>query len=154
MEDFRQGTFKPVLSEIVAAEIAPAPEQVRAQYAELLTLPPRFAALTDEVHLLSAAYEARQILPQKCANDALHIALATVAEVDILVSWNFKHLVRFERRRAATTRIPSYSLSAFELGRSLLHKSLSRLPKIFRQVQAQAAGVIAALVFHAAGEPT
>lgn len=99
MEDFRQGTFKPVLSEIVAAEIAPAPEQVRAQYAALLTLDPQFAELTDEVHQLSAAYEAHQILPQKFANDALHIALATVAEVDMLVSWNFKHIVRFDKIR-------------------------------------------------------
>ena len=99
MEDFRQGTFKPVLSEIVAAEIAPAPEQVRAQYAELLTPAPQFAELTDEVHQLSAAYEARQILPHKFANDALHIALATVAEGDMLVSWNFKHIVRFDKIR-------------------------------------------------------
>ena len=99
MEDFREGTFKLVLSEIVAAEIAPAPEQVRAQYAELLTLNPQFAELTDEVHQLSAAYEARQILPRKFVNDALHIALATVAEVDMLVSWNFKHIVRFDKIR-------------------------------------------------------
>ena len=89
MQDFLHGIFKPVLSEIVAAEIAPAPEQVRAQYAELLALQPQFAELTDEVHQLAAAYEARRILPAKFSNDALHIALATVAEVDMLVSWNF-----------------------------------------------------------------
>ena len=63
------------------------------------TLNPQFAELTHEVQQLSAAYEARQILPQKFANDALHIALATVAEVDMLVSWNFKHLVRFDKIR-------------------------------------------------------
>lgn len=38
MQDFLHGIFKPVLSEIVAAEIGPAPEQVRTQYAELLAL--------------------------------------------------------------------------------------------------------------------
>lgn len=63
MQDFLRGTFKLVLSEIVAAEIAPAPEQVRAQYAELLALEPQFAELTDEVQQLAAAYEARRILP-------------------------------------------------------------------------------------------
>ena len=32
--------------------------------------------------------------------DALHIAVATVAGVDVLVSWNFKHIVNFRRIRA------------------------------------------------------
>jgi len=29
----------------------------------------------------------------------LHIALATIAEVDVLVSWNFKHIVRLDKIR-------------------------------------------------------
>jgi len=29
----------------------------------------------------------------------LHIALATIAEADILVSWNFRHIVRFDKIR-------------------------------------------------------
>jgi len=33
-------------------------------------------------------------------NDMIHIALATVANVDILVSWNFKHIVRFDKIRS------------------------------------------------------
>ena len=37
MQDFRLGTFRPVLSEVTAAEILPAPEPVRLQYAELLS---------------------------------------------------------------------------------------------------------------------
>jgi hypothetical protein len=32
--------------------------------------------------------------------DALHIALATVARVDVLVSWNFKHIVNLARIHA------------------------------------------------------
>ena len=99
MEDFQRGIFKPVLSEILAAEILLAPEKVRAQYAALLVLEPEFAELTDAVQQLAAAYEARRILPKKFVSDALHIALATVAEVDMLVSWNFTHIVRFDEIR-------------------------------------------------------
>jgi len=44
-------------------------------------------------------------------------------------------------------------LSSLELRRPLFDKGLGGLPKILRQVQPQAAGVIGALVFHAAGEP-
>jgi predicted nucleic acid-binding protein len=99
MQDFRLGLLLPVLSVVVAAEIEPAPEPVRAQYAELLQLGTELLDLSDEVRDLAAAYDARQILPPKFSNDALHIALATVAGVDVLVSWNFRHIVRFDKIR-------------------------------------------------------
>lgn len=35
----------------------------------------------------------------KYHNDGIHIALATVAEVDVLVSWNFRHIVNFNKIR-------------------------------------------------------
>lgn len=47
MKDFRLGNFAPVPSEVVAAEIAPAPEEVRAQYAALLEWQREFVELTD-----------------------------------------------------------------------------------------------------------
>ena len=42
-------------------------------------------------------YEKHEIIPAKFRNDMLHIALATIADADILVSWNFKHLVRYDK---------------------------------------------------------
>jgi predicted nucleic acid-binding protein len=115
MNDFLNGVFKPVLSEIVAAEIAPAPEAVRMQYAELLALDPQFVELTDEVQKLAASYEERRILPTKFSNDALHIALATIAEVDMLVSWNFKHIVRFDKIRLFNAVNRSYGYKTLEI---------------------------------------
>ena len=99
MQDFRLGLLTPVLSVVVAAEIAPAPEPVREQYAELVGLGAEMLDLSDDVRDLAAAYNARKILPPKFSNDALHIALATVAGVDVLVSWNFRHIVRFDKIR-------------------------------------------------------
>jgi len=55
--------------------------------------------ITEEVLSLVAAYAARKILPAKYEADMRHIALATIAEVDSLVSWNFKHVVRLEKIR-------------------------------------------------------
>lgn len=46
-----------------------------------------------------AAYEARKILASKYSADVRHIALATIAEVDALVSWNFRHIVRLDKIR-------------------------------------------------------
>lgn len=55
--------------------------------------------ITEDVLPLVAAYEARKILAPKYEADMRHIALATIAEVDSLVSWNFKHVVRLEKIR-------------------------------------------------------
>jgi len=42
---------------------------------------------------LARAYLAKGIVPQRYYEDALHIAIATILEVDYLVSWNMKHIV-------------------------------------------------------------
>lgn len=47
--------------------------------------------------LLSDAYLRHRILTHKFHNDARHIAIATGAGADLLVSWNFKHIVRFDK---------------------------------------------------------
>jgi predicted nucleic acid-binding protein len=99
MQDFRLGLLLPVVSVVVAAEIEPAPEPVREQFAELMRMGAEVLDLGDEVRDLATAYAEREILPPKFSNDALHIALATVGGVDVLVSWNFKHIVRFDKIR-------------------------------------------------------
>ena len=99
MKDFRLGNFRPVISQIVALEVAEAPDQVRETYAELLTLEHDFLETTEEVLRLADSYLASGILTPNFYDDAQHIALATVAEVDLLVSWNFKHIVHFDKIR-------------------------------------------------------
>ena len=77
-----------------------APERVRTVYGELLAIAGQqtVAISTDALDLL-AAYEAHSVLGPKYRADMLHIALATVADADLLVSWNFKHIVRFDKIR-------------------------------------------------------
>jgi hypothetical protein len=99
MKDFRLGHYLPVVSEVVAAEIEAAPEPVRRQYAQLVALGAEVLAVTDAVVELADAYQQRQIVSPKYADDGMHIALATAAEVDLLVSWNFKHIVHYEKIR-------------------------------------------------------
>jgi predicted nucleic acid-binding protein len=99
VQDFRDGRYIPVVSSIVATEIDSAPEQVRTKFEEILQLDPAFLELTEEVVNLAEVYSSHGALPPKFRNDLLHIALATVANVDVLVSWNFKHIVRLEKIR-------------------------------------------------------
>lgn len=102
VRDFHAGRLKPILSEIVAAEIVDAPPDVRALYAELQGLGPELLSVTPEALALADAYQQHSILPPRFYADGLHIALATIAEVDLLVSWNFRHIVRFDKIRLFT----------------------------------------------------
>jgi hypothetical protein len=99
IEDFRQRRYGPVLSDVAAAEIASAPVAVRSVHEELISLPAEIVSVTDEALSLVGSYSTRGILGPRFYNDMLHIALATIAEVDVLVSWNFKHIVRLDKIR-------------------------------------------------------
>jgi predicted nucleic acid-binding protein len=99
MEDFRLGRFRPVLSEVTAAEVLAASEPVRDLYAEILELGAEVLAVSRETLALRASDEARSVLGSRFENDMLHIAAATIAEVDALVSWNFRHIVRLDKIR-------------------------------------------------------
>ncbi len=99
IEDFRLGVFRLVLSEVVAAEIEPAPNEVIQKYAELTTFSPEFVEVSNEAIALANAYLEHTILDERYLRDMLHIAIATVAEVDVLTSWNFKHIVHYDKIR-------------------------------------------------------
>jgi hypothetical protein len=97
--DFRSGRFIPVLSDLLALEVGRAPERVQEVYSELAALPAEQIGISDAALDLLSAYEARSVLGPKYRADMLHIALASVADVDVLVSWNFKHIVHFDKIR-------------------------------------------------------
>jgi len=98
MEDFRSGRYSLVVSDVTVAEIAMAPEPVRALFAEHAAAAEKHT-VDHEVLELMRAYESRGVLASRFRNDMLHIAIATVAEVDVLVSWNFRHIVRLDKIR-------------------------------------------------------
>ena len=99
IEDFRRQRYVAVLSDVTAAEIAPAPEFVKALHAEILALPAQVIHVDEDAVSLVQRYTERSILGDRFMNDMLHIALATIAEVDVLISWNFKHILRLDKIR-------------------------------------------------------
>jgi len=54
---------------------------------------------TEEIMDLANNYIEENILTEKSLNDAYHIAHATVNRIDILVSWNFRHIVNLNKIR-------------------------------------------------------
>ncbi len=53
---------------------------------------------SPEIKKLTEIYVKEGIIPEKYENDAFHIALTTFHSLDILISWNFKHLVKRKTR--------------------------------------------------------
>lgn len=56
--------------------------------------------LDQDAKELGEQYIKEGILTEKSVNDAYHIAVVTVNRIDILVSWNFKHIVNFDKIEA------------------------------------------------------
>jgi hypothetical protein len=54
---------------------------------------------TEEVIRLAEAYIENGIIPKSHKEDALHIAIATVIEIEIVTSWNLEHMVKLKTRR-------------------------------------------------------
>lgn len=97
MKDFRLGNYEAVTSEVVVAEVDPAPSGVQSKYAELKDAGAHVVEVTEDVVELADAYEERGILSPNYRDDGLHIAAATAYEVDVLTSWNFRHIVHFRK---------------------------------------------------------
>lgn len=92
----RQRRFRLVISAIVFKEISLAPAVVRALLEEM-AIDARIAPMTDDALELQQAYLDHGIVTPRSAQDALHVALATVENCGMIISWNFRHIVHFQK---------------------------------------------------------
>jgi len=89
------------VSDVVLQELGNAPADRISLLGDLIRrLAPTRLTLDDESASLAEAYVAHGILSAGHLIDARHVAIATAAEVDALVSWNYRHLVNRRRREA------------------------------------------------------
>ncbi len=95
-EQVKLNLFEVFISPIVQNEISLAPQQIQDFYAEILPLT-KIMDISDEALVLRDSYLESNIVSKKYSNDALHVALATTSRCSIIVSWNFKHIVHFEK---------------------------------------------------------
>lgn len=91
------GRFLLLIGEVTGRELAIAPERVRGVLAEILAENLENVASSEEVARLRDAYIAASVLGPASRDDAEHVASASVAGADLVVSWNFKHIVHFEK---------------------------------------------------------
>ena len=87
------GMVRCVYSELSEKELQNAPERVKAFFQELNSTQLERIQITEECYQLAKMYIDEKVVGHTSFDDCLHIAAATLNKVDILVSWNFKHIV-------------------------------------------------------------
>lgn len=97
MEYFAKGDYVAALSDLTLRELAAAPEAVRAHLAKVPEEHIEALRLDASARALAEAYVAEGVIGEGMRADAQHIAMATLARVDVLVSWNFRHIVNLHR---------------------------------------------------------
>ena len=92
----RMGRFQLIISSVVVLELSNAPNQVNELFTDLQPYITIIDADPASLALQRGYLEAGIVSP-KWADDALHVALATTSKCDLIVSWNFKHIVNYRR---------------------------------------------------------
>ncbi|GHT54091.1 hypothetical protein AGMMS49982_18220 [Bacteroidia bacterium] len=96
-ECVKRGEMIILVSELLEKELIKAPAHVR----DLLTTIPfadvEHLILTPEAKILASLYVEAKVVGQTSLDDCQHIAMATLNNADVLVSWNFKHIVNLTR---------------------------------------------------------
>ena len=103
IEYARDGRIIVLMSEIVIQEILKAPLRVQEVLTSLPSVTLERIELTPEIISLRDAYLAAKIVAPRWTDDATHVAAATIARADAIVSWNFTHIVRLDKMRAYNT---------------------------------------------------
>jgi predicted nucleic acid-binding protein len=122
-EDIQNERYNTVISTITTSEMNDCPEPKRsAMYSELAKINYDAVVLDDEAISLANLYISIGGISQKDIVDARHIAVATVNGCDIIVTWNFKHMINYNAIRAvdAVNRIENYGLISILSPTSLL----------------------------------
>jgi predicted nucleic acid-binding protein len=98
-QEFIVGTKRIMLSDLTLQELELARDEIGNKIQEVPTQHIIPVEIGDEAMALAETYINEGALTNKSYNDALHIAIATLNNSDVLASWNFKHIVNLDRIR-------------------------------------------------------
>jgi len=123
-EEFKEATIKLferldnneiifVVSDLLDLELINAPQQVKEHLLKYSADKFQRVELTEEAVKLADAYIDEKVVGKTSLEDCRHIAMATIHKVDVLASWNFKHIVNLDR-------IKGYNSVNLRLGYSII----------------------------------
>jgi hypothetical protein len=96
-EEIRQGKYDAYTSDYVVQELQAASEPKKGMMIKLIAdFEIALLPEDDETTRLARLYVAEGIIPEKYFTDAVHIASTTVNDLDFIVSYNFKHIVKLK----------------------------------------------------------
>ena len=123
-EEFKEATIKLferldnneiifVVSDLLDLELIHAPQQVREHLLKYSANKFQRVELTEEAVKLADTYINEKVVGRSSLEDCRHIAMATIHKVDVLASWNFKHIVNLDK-------IKGYNSVNLRLGYSMI----------------------------------
>ena len=102
-----------VVSDLLDLELINAPQRVKDNLLKYSSDKFERVELTEEAVQLADSYILNNVVGKTSLLDCRHIALATINKVDVLASWNFKHIVNLDR-------IKGYNSVNLRLGYSII----------------------------------
>ena len=108
-ERFENNEIIFVISDLLDLELLGAPQNVRELLQNYAAEKFERVKLTEEAIKLADTYITEKVVGKSSLEDCRHIALATIYKVDVLASWNFKHIVNMDR-------IKGYNSVNYKLG--------------------------------------
>jgi predicted nucleic acid-binding protein len=96
-DDVSSGKVRIVASDVLQDELDDAPLHIRNFFDGLPKSQIDRVVSTDKSDHLAERYITEGVVGDTNLNDCKHVALATLAEADVLVSWNFKHIVKLNK---------------------------------------------------------
>lgn len=93
------GEITMIVSDLLEAELLRAPEFVKELLDDLPKTSKETIKLSEEAIMLADKYIEAKVVGRTSRADCQHIAIATLCHADVLVSWNFKHIVNLDRIR-------------------------------------------------------
>lgn len=96
----RINQYEVFISDVVVEELKATGDEIKKNQLLVLTNGlEKLSSKGEEIETLAEEYVKRLIIPVKHVEDAIHIAIATVYSLDVLVSWNFEHIVKLKTKR-------------------------------------------------------
>ena len=98
-EEIRSGKYEIYISELVFVEINRSVEEKQNRLVGLIEEYQPFELKSDsDVEELSEKYIKANIVPVKYKADVIHVSFAVTNDLDVVVSWNLRHIVKLKTR--------------------------------------------------------
>lgn len=115
-DEVTAGRFDPYVSEVVLTELQDAPPELGRRLQDaLLAFGPEVLEVLPQAEEVAELIVTRGVIPARHRADAMHLAVAITHEMDMLLSWNFRHLVKWKTRVSVNALVAPLGYKGIEI---------------------------------------